>query len=113
MGMTGTHGYMAPEIVRESYDFDGEKADIFSLGVLLFILFFGQPPFVKACQQECKYWRMFTNTPQKFFRLHPNTKALFNKGSIDPDLQELLMRMMSADAAQRPTLDEIESHSYI
>jgi len=41
MGMTGTHQYMAPEIVRESYDFDGEKADIFSLGVLLFILAFG------------------------------------------------------------------------
>jgi serine/threonine protein kinase len=39
---------MAPEIVCNSMAFDGAKADVFSLGVLLFIMAFGNPPFAKA-----------------------------------------------------------------
>eukprot|EP01084_Bolivina_argentea_P248636 415950_1 len=40
----GKKGYMAPEIY--SYrQFNGEKADVFSLGVIIFILLTGFPPF--------------------------------------------------------------------
>ena len=46
-GIVGTTGYMAPEII-EGKDYDGEKADVFSLGVLLFILLIGKPPFIAA-----------------------------------------------------------------
>lgn len=42
----GTHGYRAPETYLQSNEgFDGAKADIFSLGVILFIMIFGVPPF--------------------------------------------------------------------
>merc|ERR1719242_2275794 len=41
----GKKGYMAPEIYAYQ-KFSGEKADVFSLGVLLFILLTGFPPFV-------------------------------------------------------------------
>ena len=43
----GTYGYMAPEVVRGER-FDGKKSDIFNLGVLLFIIAFGRPPFSNA-----------------------------------------------------------------
>ena len=46
-GIVGTKGYMAPEII-EGKDYDGEKADIFSLGVLLFNLLNGIQPFITA-----------------------------------------------------------------
>jgi len=36
---------MAPEITSDNGVYDGAKADIFSLGVLLYILAFGNPPF--------------------------------------------------------------------
>lgn len=39
---------MAPEIVYQAMAFDGTKADVFSLGVLFFIMAFGGPPFTKA-----------------------------------------------------------------
>ena len=42
----GTHGYRAPETYFQLNDgFDGAKADMFSLGVILFIMVFGVPPF--------------------------------------------------------------------
>jgi serine/threonine protein kinase len=39
----GTEGYMAPEVPSRNYD--GIKADVFSAGVILFIMYAGNPPF--------------------------------------------------------------------
>jgi serine/threonine protein kinase len=39
----GTEGYMAPEISMKEYD--GRRVDIFASGVILFIMYSGNPPF--------------------------------------------------------------------
>ncbi len=46
---------MAPEIVTRSYNYDGVKADVFSLGVLFFIIAFGVPPFHNAHIEDKLY----------------------------------------------------------
>ena len=43
----GSKGYMAPEIT-EKREYNGAEADIFSLGVVLFILVIGLAPFKKT-----------------------------------------------------------------
>ena len=40
----GTPGYMAPELFT-SKGYNGELADVFALGVVLFALVMGRPPF--------------------------------------------------------------------
>ena len=50
----GSENYMAPEIRRKEL-YRGGQADIFSLGVILFILSFGVPPFVKADMSDRLY----------------------------------------------------------
>ena len=54
----GTKVYMAPEILeRKSYD--GSKADIFAIGVLLFISTIGNFPFVEASKSD-KYYSLLS-----------------------------------------------------
>ena len=57
--MLGTHSYMAPEIHNVRWaPYDPRKADIFALGVLIFILAFGAPPFAKAKPSDLYFRRL-------------------------------------------------------
>lgn len=63
-GYKGTkRGYMPPEVLslrkfainknnNNKNNFDGIKADIFSLGVLLFSMVFNNLPFKRACETD-------------------------------------------------------------
>lgn len=59
----GSNGYMAPEVLNKMSEFDGEKADVFSLGILLFIMAFGAPPIVEANTIKCVLWKKLYESP--------------------------------------------------
>ncbi len=48
---------MAPEIINGE-KFQGKSADIFALGVLLFIMAFGVPPFEEALDEDYVFFFM-------------------------------------------------------
>jgi serine/threonine protein kinase len=71
----GTFGYSAPEIdivIDENNpylrQFNGVSADIFALGVLLFIMAFGAPFFFQKKPQCYNDYKLFmANKPSDFF----------------------------------------------
>jgi serine/threonine protein kinase len=101
----GTHGYRAPETYFESNEgYEGTRADIFSLGVILFIMIFGVPPFCMASKEDPLY-RLFyrgANSSKYFLRLHHATKQRYAAGEIDLELVDLLFQLLDENPQLRP-----------
>ena len=64
----GNSIYLAPEVIENKEKFDKVKADVFSAGILLYRMIFGQHPFDKenAWLENPKYKAAIGN-PDKFW----------------------------------------------
>ncbi|HEU4730849.1 MAG TPA: protein kinase [Kofleriaceae bacterium] len=90
--MLGTPGYIAPEQVYNVPNLDG-RADIFSLGCVLYRCLSGRPPF-----RGPDALRMLLNgTSDQLPRLREF------RPSIPPELDELVARMLSRSPDDRPS----------
>jgi len=119
----GTKGYQAPEIVHmnntikqaKSNKQDPGKAieglyytcscDIFAMGVVLFILMTGYPPFKQADANDKWYKYIMKGDYQSFWRAHRNSGL--NKSETD-----LITRMLLFDLTKRITMTKICNHPW-
>lgn len=77
----GTPSYMSPEVHLAPFEAcRARPTDIFSMGVLFFILAFGGPPFKAAVKNDI-YYNFLNMKPgnSDFFKYHPHTKELFKQ----------------------------------
>ncbi|KAL6538682.1 CBL-interacting serine/threonine-protein kinase 20 [Orobanche gracilis] len=88
----GTPAYVAPEVINKK-GYDGEKADIWSCGVILFVLLAGYLPFQDSNLMEMyrKICRGEFKCPQWF----------------PPEVKKLLSRILSPNPNSRVTLSQI------
>lgn len=99
----GTPVYMAPEMHKASdMPCKAQVTDIFSLGILFFILAFGAPPFEAAVNTDC-YFSFLILKPGNtdFFKFHPHTRLLFRDKKIPQSFMALLLAMLTAEPANR------------
>ena len=104
----GTEKYAAPELfIKKPYD--GFKADIFSLGVILFALNSGKHAFENATKYDKKYLFIIRSLLNKnninlfwneIYKEYPSL-------SISDELKDLFVRMVSFRAKDRPIFQEI------
>ena len=95
----GTKGYKAPQIVELS-GYSGEKADIFSLGCILFNLITGTIAFENAESNNAVYKYIITKKIDKFFEKIDN--ILNRTESLSPAFKELYPRMIAYEEKDRP-----------
>lgn len=89
----GTPRYMSPEQCRGNADIN-EKADVYSLGVILYEALAGRPPFQGQATTEVMAMHMYEPPP-----------PLADAGVTAPDvLIELLMKMLSKERTARPSM---------
>lgn len=93
----GTPSYMAPEIVNRT-DYFGPPADVWSLGVLFYVLLCGSFPFTGVNVRE-----LFKN---------------ISKGSlsfpfyVSKDAKTTISRMLRINPSQRPTITQV-NHTFL
>ncbi|KAG6597918.1 CAMK protein kinase [Phytophthora cinnamomi] len=99
--MAGTIGYMAPEVI--SSHVYSEAADVFSAGVILFILLVGYPPFYGDSEVE-----ILLKIARGDFTFDPRDWA-----HVSGSAKELVARMLEVRAQDRITVDEVLDHPWI
>lgn len=90
---------MAPEILKKSYD---EKCDIFSCGVILYILLCGYPPFNGRSDRE------IFNAIKKGIFFFPDED--WNETS--EEAKDLISKMLIIDPKKRFSAEECLSHPW-
>jgi len=107
----GTAGYMAPEILlKQAYQ--GQVVDLFALGVILFILYSGHPPFGMANEEDQYYKLIATNRSDLFWKAHsnPNRKPV---GFYTDDFKDLITCMLQFHPHQRLCIADIIGHPWL
>lgn len=110
----GDPSFYAPEM-HENTIFDGYRSDVFSLGVVLFVMISGHLPFACATKDDELYQLIANENYEEFWACHeemmrteqPNPKAFF-----DEDFKFLMNRMLFVNQNERPTLKEIRESAW-
>lgn len=103
----GSNIYCAPE-TRKAYTrgFDAIKNDIFSLGVLLFVITIGDFPFINASFSDEKYKFIIKKNYERFWEF-------FNNIEISDEFKDLINNLIGLNPSQRFTIDQILEHPWI
>lgn len=92
----GTPEYLSPEmLMHKGY---GQKCDIWMIGMLIYEMFHNTTPFKG-------------DTPTQLFKSILSDKPKISK-RIDPNIQNLLKKLLIKDPVRRPTIYEVVDHKW-
>ena len=97
--MVGTPYYVAPEVLRQNY---GKECDLWSLGVIMYAVLAGFPPFNGDSDQEIK---------RKILKgdYHFNHAEMAN---VSTEAKSLIKSLLSLEASKRPPAAEVLNHPW-
>jgi len=100
----GKLGYMAPEIFA-GQPFDGKLADIYSMGVILFIILTGVPPFEMSSDSDARFRLIYNGYLRKLLKTW-NFLGIILEEAID------LLSHMLCPVEKRFSLENIIVHPW-
>merc|ERR1712147_127245 len=124
MTPVGSAEFMAPEIVEafiddteDDFKYD-KRCDLWSLGVMMYILLCGYPPFSGSCGEQCGWadggecqfcqLNLFCNIQKGKF--HFQEKEWKN---ISPEAKDLIKRLLVKNAKQRLSARDVLRHDWL
>jgi len=96
----GTPNYIAPEIL-EGKNGHSYEVDIWSLGVIIYALLIGKPPYETP------------DVKTTYKKIKANSYAFPEHVPISDAAKGLIQKILVLDASQRPSLDEIMEHPFM
>jgi len=118
----GSAEFMAPEVVDafvgEALSYD-KRCDLWSLGVILYIMLCGYPPFYGECERDDCGW--YRGLPCQ--DCQDSLFARIQKGEYDfpeedwvhisPKAKDLIRHLLVKDASRRYTVDDVIRHDWL
>ena len=108
----GTPKYMAPEVLnlQNGESFDAFKADVYSMGVCIYLMLFKRFPVHEATEypttkdlledpEVCKIW--------------PFDCDKSRWGALSPEIQRILIAWLNVDSVDRPSTNELIGYFYL
>lgn len=84
--------------------------DLFALGVILFILYAGHPPFNCATADDPHYKLIATNRTAQFWQTHENRKP---EGFFNEAFKDLVTTMLNFHPHHRLSIPDIVAHPWL
>ncbi len=96
----GTPNYIAPEILYDQGQGHSFEVDIWSVGVILYTLLVGKPPFQTPKVDEI------------YERIRQNAYEIPTSAGLSVEAVDLITRILTHNPARRPTLVQIMNHAW-
>lgn len=96
----GTPNYIAPEVL-EGKQGHSYEVDVWSLGVIIYTLIIGKPPFETS------------DVKTTYKRIRMNAYSFPENVPISDAARDLITKILNNDPSKRPNMDEILNHEFI
>lgn len=97
---------MSPEILNNQ-PYDAKKADIFSLGVVFYVLAKGNPPFIKSDIHKDPYYKTLIMNPRHYWM------NMDDDNKMNASLRDIVQSCLQHDPRLRPSVDDILQHPFL
>jgi serine/threonine protein kinase len=94
----GTKQYASPELLNQIPIIDWRHSDIWSLGIVIYIIIFDIFPWVEADIIKCSIYNKYKQNPEAYWNEHSD---------LDPKIKKLLSGCLVVDPIKRLNISQL------